>query len=129
MSRCRASCVSSRVFVGRAIDLLVPWLAATVPLAPNAATASLEAARSIAPAETPAGPIIGVPHATDHEPARTTAAATIAEEQALLAAASASVPLPRRCPRAKLGQPPKPTPAPIRAAEPRSISFERSPVH
>ena len=46
MSRCRASCVSSRVLVGRAIDLLVPWLAAMVPLAPNAATASLEAART-----------------------------------------------------------------------------------
>jgi len=130
MSRCRASCVSSRVLVGRVIDLLVPWLVAMVPLAPNAATASLEAARTrIAPAETPAGPIIGVPHATDHEPARTTAAATIAEEQALMAAASASVSLPRRGPRAKLGQPPKPTPAPIRAAEPRSISFERSPAH
>ena len=106
MSRCRASCVSSRVLAGRAIDLLVPWLATMVPLAPNAATASLEAARtSIAPAETAAGLIIGVPHATDHEPARTTAAATIAEEQALMAAASASVPLPRRCPRAKLRQP------------------------
>jgi polysaccharide export outer membrane protein len=65
--------------------------------APNAATASLEAARtSIVPTETAAGLIIGVPHATDHEPARTTAAATIAEEQALTAAASASVPLPRR---------------------------------
>jgi hypothetical protein len=87
MPRCRASCVSSRVLVGRAIDLLVPRLAAMVPLAPNA----LEAARtSIAPAETPAGPIIGVPHATYHEPARTTAAAAIAEEQALMAAVSAS---------------------------------------
>jgi hypothetical protein len=130
MSRCRASCVSSRVLAGRAIDLLVPRLAAMVPLAPNAATASLQAARtSVAPAETPAGPIIGVPHATDYEPARTTAAATIAEEQALMAAASASVPLPRRCPRAKPRQPPKPTLAPIRAAEPRSISFERSPAH
>jgi hypothetical protein len=126
MSRCRASCVSSRVLAGRAIDLLVPRLAAMVPLAPNAATASLQAARtSVAPAETPAGPIIGVPHATDHEPARTTAAATIADEQALMVAASASVPLPR----AKLRQPPKPTLAPIRAAEPRSISFERSPAH
>jgi len=33
MSRCRASCVSSRVLVGKTIDLLVPWLAAMVPLA------------------------------------------------------------------------------------------------
>jgi len=95
--------------------------------APNAATASLEAARtSIAPTETAAGLIIGVPHATDHEPARTTAAATIAEEQALTVAAS--VPLPRRGPRAKLRQPPRPTLAPIPAAEPRSISFDRSPA-
>ena len=71
MSRCRASCVSSRVLVGRAIDLLVPWLAAMVALAPNAAIASLEPARtSIAPAETSPGPIIGVPHATDREPAQ-----------------------------------------------------------
>jgi hypothetical protein len=71
MSRCRASCVSSRVLVGSATDLLVLWLAATVPLAPNAATASLGAARtSIAPAATLAGPIIGVPHATVREPAQ-----------------------------------------------------------
>jgi polysaccharide export outer membrane protein len=97
--------------------------------APNAATASLKAARtSIAPAETAAGQIIGVPHATDHEPARTTAAVTVAEEQALTAAASASVPLPRRGPRAELRQPPRPTLAPIPAAEPRSISFDRSPA-
>jgi hypothetical protein len=74
MSRCRASCVSSRVLVGRAIDLLVPWLAAMVPLAPNAATASLEGARTtIAPAETPAGPIIGVPHATELDTSSRTA--------------------------------------------------------
>lgn len=33
MSRCRASCVSSRVLVGKTIDLLVPWLASMVPLA------------------------------------------------------------------------------------------------
>src|SRR5437762_14375335 len=72
MSRCRVSRVSSRVLVRRAIDLLVPWLAAMVPLAPNAATASLAAARtSIAPAETPAGPRTRVQRATDHEPART----------------------------------------------------------
>ncbi len=34
MSRCRTSCVSSaRVFVGKMIDLLAPWLAAMVVLA------------------------------------------------------------------------------------------------
>jgi len=33
MSRCRASCVSSRVLAGRTIDLLVPWLTAIVALA------------------------------------------------------------------------------------------------
>jgi hypothetical protein len=33
MSRCRASCVSSRVLPGKTIDPLVPWLAAMVPLA------------------------------------------------------------------------------------------------
>ncbi len=33
MSGCRASCVSSRVLVGKTIDLLVPWLEAMVPLA------------------------------------------------------------------------------------------------
>jgi hypothetical protein len=71
MPRCRASCVSSRVLVGSPIDLLVPWLAAAVPLGSNADTASLQLARtSIAPAETPAGPIIVVPHATDREPAQ-----------------------------------------------------------
>jgi hypothetical protein len=49
MSRCRASCVASGGVVGRAIDLLVPW--AMVPLAPNAATASLATVRTnISPA-------------------------------------------------------------------------------
>jgi hypothetical protein len=129
MSRCRASCVSSRDLVGRASDLLAPWLAAMVPLAQYAATASLEAAQSIAPVETPAGSIIGAPHATDQEPASNNSRCPDRREAALMAAASASVPLPRRCPRAKLGQPPRPTPAPIRVAEPRSISFERSPAH
>jgi polysaccharide export outer membrane protein len=96
--------------------------------APNAATASLEAARtSIAPAETAAGLIIGLPHATVHEPVRTTAAVTIAA-QAQTAAASASVPPPRRGPRATLRQPPRPTLGPMPAAEPRSTSFDRSPV-
>ncbi len=34
MSRCRTSCVSSaRVFMGKTIDLLAPWLTAMVPLA------------------------------------------------------------------------------------------------
>jgi hypothetical protein len=34
MSRCRTSCVSSaRVFTGKTIDLLAPWLTAMVPLA------------------------------------------------------------------------------------------------
>jgi hypothetical protein len=33
MSRCLASCVSSRVLVGKTIDLLVPCLTAMVPLA------------------------------------------------------------------------------------------------
>lgn len=57
MSRCRASCVASEVLVGRAIDLLVPWLAAMILLAPNAATGSLEAARTnFSPAKTPVGP-------------------------------------------------------------------------
>jgi hypothetical protein len=71
-----------------------------VPLAPNAATASLQAARtSIAAAEIPAVPIMSIPHATDHEPVRTTAGATIAEEQALMVAASACV---RPCPRGTL---------------------------
>ena len=64
MSRCRASGVSSRVLAARAIDLLV--YATRI---------------SIAPAATASGLIIGLPHATDHEPARTTAAATIAEER------------------------------------------------
>jgi polysaccharide export outer membrane protein len=95
--------------------------------APNAATASLEAVRtSIAPAETAAGLIVGPPQTTDHEPARTTAAATIAGAQALTAAASASVPPPRRGPRATLRQPPRPALAPMPAAERRSISFDRS---
>jgi hypothetical protein len=33
MSRCRASCVSSRVLVGKTIDLLGPWPTAMVPRA------------------------------------------------------------------------------------------------
>ena len=91
--------------------------------APNAATASLEAARtSIAPAETAAGLIVGLPQTTDHKPARTTVAATIAGAQA------AAVPLPRRGPRATLRRPPTPTLAPMPAAERRSISFDRSPA-
>jgi hypothetical protein len=97
--------------------------------APNAATASLEAARtSIAPAETAAGLIVAPPQTTDHEPARTTAAATIAGAQALTAAASASVPLPRRGPRATLRQLPRPALAPMPSAERRSISLDRSPA-
>lgn len=97
--------------------------------APDAAAASLEAARTgIAPAATAAGLITGPPQATDDEPARTTAAATIAEEQALSVAVSAPVPLPRRDPRATLRQPPRPTRAPMPAAEPRSISLDGSPA-
>src|SRR5882762_2661389 len=97
--------------------------------APNAATASLEAARtSIAPAETAAGLIVAPPQTKDHEPARTTAAATIAGAQALTAAASASVPLPRRGPRATLRQLPRPALAPMPSAERRSISLDRSPA-
>ena len=71
MSRCRAPYVSSRVLVARAIDLPAPWLAAIVPLVPNAATASLEPARtSIGPAEGCAGSIIWRPTCDDHEPAQ-----------------------------------------------------------
>jgi polysaccharide biosynthesis/export protein len=97
--------------------------------APNAATASLEAARtSNAPAETAAGLIVDLPQTTDHEPVRTTAAATIAGAQALTAAAPASVPLPRRGPRATLRQRPRPTLALMPATERRSISLDRSPA-
>jgi polysaccharide export outer membrane protein len=97
--------------------------------APNAAAASLEAARtSIAPAGTAGGRIIGIPHATEHEPTPTTAAVTISGAQALTSAASAFVPLARRRPRATLRQSPRPTLVPMPAAEPRSISFDRSPT-
>ena len=98
---------------------------------PDAAAASLEDARiSIAPAATAVGLMIGLPHATDHEPART-AATTIAEEQASTAAASAPIPFPRsvrpsrRGPRATRWQRPRPTLARMPLAEPRSILADR----
>jgi polysaccharide biosynthesis/export protein len=99
--------------------------------APDAATA---VRTSIAPAATAAELLIGLPHATDHEPARTTAAAMIAEEGAPTAAASASVSLPRsvslpqRGARATLRQPPRPTLARMPEAQPRSIWVDRSPA-
>jgi polysaccharide export outer membrane protein len=92
---------------------------------PNAAMGSPEAARtSIAPAETTVGQKIGFPHATDPEPARTTAAVAIAERHGPAATASASVRLPSRNPRAGFRQPPRP----ILAPAPQSISLDRPPT-